>query len=170
MNFNSIGKIVACFGVNGELVVKHVLRKKTDLNGLEKIFIELHKGDLIPYFIVGCRAKTDSELLILLEGVSNREQALQLNQKAVWLAEEDFALYAAKTASVSLLGFHIIHDGADIGEILEVIEQPHQVLCRIDLNGKEALIPLHDNTLIKIDQALRQLVLNIPDGLLDLYR
>ena len=42
-----------------------------------------------------------------------------------------------------MLGFSLINDGENLGEILEVIEQPHQVLCGILLNGKEALIPIH---------------------------
>lgn len=170
MQYNNIGKIVASFGVNGELIVKHALRKKTALKGLETIFIEMQKGEFIPYFITQCRAKTDTELYLSLEGITNREQALKLNQKQVWLEENDFKLHAAKTASISLLGFHIIHEGSDLGEILEVIEQPHQVLCRIDLDGKEALIPVHEHTLLKMDQQKRQVVLNIPEGLLDLYR
>jgi len=86
------------------------------------------------------------------------------------LTESDFGKFAAKTASISLLGYHIIHSGEDLGEILEVIEQPHQVLCRIDLNGKEALIPVHQDTLVKMDLQKKQVLLNLPDGLLDLYR
>ena len=58
----------------------------------------------------------------------------------------------------------------DLGEILEVIEQPHQVLCRIDLEGKEALIPVHEQTLRKVDQQKREVHVELPDGLLDVYR
>jgi 16S rRNA processing protein RimM len=170
MQYNSIGKIVASFGVNGELVLRHALGKKTALKGLEIIFVEVHKDEFLPYFIVSARAKNDAEIFLALEGVSTREAALALNQKEVWLAEEDFKRYAAKTASISLLGFHIINDGEDIGEILEVIEQPHQVLCRIDLDGKEALIPVHASSLLKMDTKKKQVFLDLPDGLLDLYR
>ena len=58
----------------------------------------------------------------------------------------------------------------DLGEILEVIEQPHQVLCRIHLEGKEALIPVHQETLQKIDKKNRQVLVDLPDGLLDIFR
>lgn len=170
MQYNSIGKIVASFGIHGEVVLRHALGKKTALKGLETIFIEVHKGEFLPYFISSARAKNDTEIFLALEGVGSREAALLLNQKEVWLAEADFKRYAAKTASISLLGYHIIHEGEDIGEILEVIEQPHQVLCRIDLAGKEALIPVHESTLQKMDSRKKQVFLDLPDGLLDLYR
>jgi len=60
--------------------------------------------------------------------------------------------------------------GVDLGEILEVIEQPHQVLCKIDLAGKEALIPMHAATLRRVDQEKREVHVELPDGLLDVYR
>jgi 16S rRNA processing protein RimM len=170
MNYNSIGKIVASFGVNGELILKHALGKKTSLKGLEMIFIEMSKGSFLPYFIQSGRAKSETEVYLKLEGVMTREAALLLNQKDVWLEEADFKKFAEKTASISLLGFHIIHNGEDIGEILEVIEQPHQVLCRIDLDGKEALIPVHAGSLLSMDQKNKQVVVDLPDGLLDIFR
>lgn len=169
MNYNSIGKIVAAHGVNGELVVKHALGKKTSLKGLQTLFIETRKGEFFPYFVQTSRMKNESEVFLQLEGVATREQAQKLVSKEVWLTEEDFGQYAAKTASISLLGFHIITEGRDIGEILEVIEQPHQVLCRIDLNGKEALIPVHQGSLISMDQKNKLVNLDLPAGLLEIY-
>jgi 16S rRNA processing protein RimM len=41
---------------------------------------------------------------------------------------------------------------------------------RIDINGKEALIPVHEETLEKIDKRKKQVFLHLPDGLLDIYR
>ena len=47
-NYNSIGKIVATFGVKGEVVLHHQLGKKTSLKGLETIFIEEKKDEMLP--------------------------------------------------------------------------------------------------------------------------
>ncbi len=57
-----------------------------------------------------------------------------------------------------------------LGKILEVIEQPHQLLCRIEINGKEALIPLHEETIIKIDKRKQQVIVSLPPGLLEIYQ
>ena len=92
------------------------------------------------------------------------------SSKEVWLAEDDFKKFAAKSSPIALLGFNIINDGEDLGEILEVIEQPHQVLCSILLNGKEALIPIHEDSLEKVDTKNRKVYVNLPDGLLEIYR
>jgi len=160
---------VATFGVEGELVLKHHLGKKTSLKGLEIIFIEIKKDEMLPYFVEATRIKNEEEVFVKVEGVKTKEAAQKLTQKQTWLSETDFEKYAAKSAPVSLLGFRMINEGTDIGEILEVIEQPHQVLCRIDLQGKEALIPIHQETLDKVDTKKKQVFVTLPDGLLEIY-
>ncbi len=168
-NYCHIGKLAAVFGVNGQLVLSHSLGKKTTLKGLEALFVELKGGELLPYFIQETTIKNESETYIQLEGIATREAAQKLVGRPVWLPEEQFQKYAAKTAAISLLGYHIIDGKTDLGEILEVIEQPHQLLCRIDWKGKEALIPLHENFLVKIDKKKKQVVVELPEGLLEIY-
>jgi 16S rRNA processing protein RimM len=170
MNYNSIGKLVATYGLQGELVLKHNLGKKTALKGLENIFIEEKKNEMLPYFIESCKIKSPEEVYIKLEGISSREAAQKITQREVWLEASDFQKYASKSAPISLLGYHMVDQGTDLGEILEVIEHPHQVLCRIDLNGKEALIPVHEETLQKLDKKKKQVHVILPDGLLDIYQ
>lgn len=165
----NVGKFVSTFGLQGELVLKHNLGKKTSLKGLQAIFIEEKKGSFIPWFVQATRIKNEEEIYVKLEGVDVREQAVKLAQKQVWLPEAGFKKYSAKTAPISFLGFTVIEKGEAIGKILEVIEQPHQVLCRIDYKGKEALIPLHEETLVKIDKKKEQVVVDLPEGLLDIY-
>jgi 16S rRNA processing protein RimM len=168
-NYHSVGKIVATFGVKGEVLLQHSLGKKTSLKGLETIFVEEKKDELLPFFLESTRIKNDNELFLKFDGIDTKEAAHRLMQKRVWLPQEEFEKYVAKSAPIMLLGFHIINEGEDLGEILEVIEQPHQLLCRIDYKGKEALIPVHEDFLQKIDQKKRQVHVELPDGLLDIY-
>jgi 16S rRNA processing protein RimM len=168
-NYFNIGKLVATFGVKGELILKHSLGKKTSLNGLETIFIEEKKDELLPYFPEATRIKTETEIYLKLEGIDAKEPAQRLVQKQIWLTADDFHKFAARSAPISLLGYHVLHQGDDLGEILEVIEQPHQLLCRIELNGKEVLLPVHDETLQKIDKNKKQVILDLPEGLLDIF-
>lgn len=168
--YNSIGKIVATYGLLGEVVLLHSLGKKTSLKGLAAVFLEDRKNEMLPYFIEKSKIKNSTELYLKLEGISTKEAAKKIIQKEVWLTEEEFHKYAAKSSTISLLGFHLMQEGDDLGEILEVIEQPHQVLCMIDLNGKEALIPLHEETLDRIDRKNKRVYVTLPEGLLDVFK
>ena len=165
-----IGKLAASTGLKGELVLQHSLGKKTSLKDLEAIFLEDKKDSFIPYFIQYARIRSDEEVVVKLDGIDIMEQARKLTPKEVWLAEEDFKKFAAKSSPIALLGFNMIHDGADLGEIQEVIEQPHQVLCTILLNGKEALIPIHEESLEKVDTKNRKVYVKLPHGLLEIYK
>ena len=169
MEYFKIGKLVAVHGLKGELVLKHELGKKTSLKGLAAIFIEERKSSFIPWFIENTSIKSEEEIYIKLESIDTREAAGKLTPKEVWLPEIDFKKYAAKSAPASLLGYTIINDSVSLGEILEVIEQPHQLLCRLLINEKEVLIPLHEEFLQKIDHKKKQVMVQLPDGLLDIY-
>jgi len=168
-DYRNIGKLVSTFGVKGEMVLQHRLGKKTSLKNLETVFVEDKKDEMLPYFIEQAKIKSEKEIYIKLEGISSKEAAQKLLQKELWLTEEDFLKYAGKSAPISFVGFHLINDGKDLGEIAEVIEQPHQVLCKIFINGKEALIPIHEETLEKIDKKKKQLYVTLPVGLLEVY-
>lgn len=164
-----IGKIAGAYGLKGELVLQHVLGKKTSLKGLQAIFIEEHKNSFLPWFIQSTRIKNEEEVYLKLEGIDTREAAGKLAQKNVWLPEADFKKMVAKSAPVNFLGFTVIHEKKSLGQILEVIEQPHQVLCRLDINGKEVLIPLNEGTLKKIDHKKKEIHVQLPEGLLEVY-
>lgn len=127
--YYKIGKLVAVHGLKGELVLKHELGKKTSLKGLAAFFIEDKKNSFLPYFIEEARIKSDDEVYVKIEGISTREIAMKFTQKEIWLPEPDFKKYAAKAAPANLLGYTIINQNESLGQILEVIEQPHQLLC-----------------------------------------
>lgn len=165
-----IGKFVATFGVKGELILVHALGKKTALKDVSAIFVEEQKGSYLPYFVQQSKAKEAEEILVKLEGIDTREAAHRIANRPVWLENEDFRRLAGKTSPISLLGFTLFNEGENLGPIEEVIEQPHQVLLRISLDGKEALIPLHDETLESIDRKKQEVHVTLPDGLLDIYR
>ena len=57
----------------------------------------------------------------------------------------------------------------ELGKIIEVIEQPHQILCTIEFNNKEAYIPLHQETIKKVDRKKKQVIVELPPGLLEIY-
>lgn len=168
--YTSIGKIVATFGVSGELILQHALGKKTDLKKIPVIFIEELKGSYLPWFVESSKAKSADEMYVKLEGLATKEAARRLTQKKVWLKTGDFRMLAGKSSPIAMIGYTLLNEDEVLGPIEEVIEQPHQVLLRITLNGNEALIPLHEETLDKIDHAKQQVHVTLPDGLLDIYR
>jgi 16S rRNA processing protein RimM len=165
-----IGKLGSPFGLKGEIILRHNLGKKSSLKGVQALFIEERRTTFIPWFVTGTRIKNEEEVYVQFEGVDTREKAIALSQKEVWLPEADFQKFSSKTAPISLLNYNIIENGQALGKILEVIEQPHQVLCRIKVNQKDVYIPLHKETIIKVDKKNQQVIVELPPGLLEIYQ
>ncbi len=164
-----IGKLVATYGFKGDIILRHNLGKKTTFKGLTSFFIEEKRDVFIPVFIQSSKAKSGSENYLKLEGIESKEMAHDYLQKEIWMLEEDFKKFAAVQAPISLVGFTIVSDNKALGEITEVIEQPHQLLCKIIIKTKEVLIPVHEDFLKKIDKNTRQIIVELPEGLLEIY-
>lgn len=164
-----IGKFIVAHGVKGELVLKHELGKKTSLKDLHTLFIEEKKNTFLPWFIESTKIKNEEEVIIKLEGIETREGAIKLAQKEVWFTEADLKKFSAKSSPINLLGYTIINYETPIGEILEVIEQPHQLLCRVEVKEKEVLIPINENFLRKINHVKKQVNVELPEGLIEIY-
>ena len=164
-----IGKFVASHGLNGDLVLQHSLGKKSPLKDVKALFIEEQPGNFMPYFIEKTTIKSDTETYLKLEGIDNKEVARKLTPKEVWLLEEDFQKFSDKSSPIALLGYKMFDGENELGMVTEVIEQPHQILCTILYKGKEALIPVHEESLIKIDKKNKKVFVELPEGLLDIY-
>ena len=149
--------------------MKHVLGKKSDFKNVEAIFIEELKNAYLPFFHQNSIAKNISETIIKLEGIDTKESAAKLLQKKVWLQKNDFEKLVSKTAPVNLIGFTVFDDKSKLGSVEAVIEQPLQVLLQITIDDREVLIPLHSETLKKIDRRRREVHVRLPEGLLDVY-
>jgi 16S rRNA processing protein RimM len=169
MSYINIGKLAASHGLSGELILQHSLGKKTALKGLEVIFIEEKKDSFLPHFIEQTSIKSDTEVYVKLEGIDNKEVARKLTPKAVWLEEKDFKKHVAKATPIGMLGYELFDNKKSLGPIIEVIEQPHQILVAILHKGKEALIPIHADNILKMDDKNRKVYVDVPDGLLEVY-
>ncbi|MCO5285073.1 MAG: 16S rRNA processing protein RimM [Chitinophagaceae bacterium] len=169
MEYFSIGKVVAAHGVDGRMILKHSIGKRTNLEGVEALFIEESPGLFVPWFLTFAKAKSIEETFIEVEGINSRESVNQLLRKELWLQEPDFKKHAGKNAPISFIGYDIFDKQVLIGKVAEVIEQPHQLLCSVMFQGKEVLIPVNDAFLLKVDHKKKILHMELPEGLLDVY-
>jgi 16S rRNA processing protein RimM len=168
-SYRNIGKIVSVFGLKGEVIVQHHLGNKIAVTKIKVIFIEQKKEELLPYFVESARKKGEDDLYLKLEGIDSKEAASKFIRREVWIKEEEVQIHTRKNNPIGGVGYQVVDQGKDLGPIMEVIEQPHQVLCRLEINSKEVLIPINEQTLQRIDHKSKKLLLNLPDGLLDVY-
>ena len=61
---------------------------------------------------------------------------MKMIKKEAWVTEKDYRKFASKQSPANYLGYTIVEKSEALGEIMEVIEQPHQLLCRLEINDK----------------------------------
>lgn len=164
-----IGKLVATHGLNGALILTHVVGNSKWLKNGQVILVEMQKGSHIPYFISQFKANNDKEYVINLEDVDKIESAKKLITKQVYVDEVILADYA-KQSPLLWIGFNVIDKiKGDIGAINDVSQTGYQWLARVIYNKSEVLIPLIDEMIEKVDIKTRTIYVELPEGLLEVY-
>ena len=57
----------------------------------------------------------------------------------------------------------------EVGTITGVNDSTAQALFEVDQNGIEILIPMNDEFISKVDKPNKTIIVNTPEGLIDLY-
>ncbi len=163
------GKITKTHGLKGEITVKLDVANPGDFKDLRYVLIE-DRGNLIPYFIENQKINGD-KMIVQLQDVKKVEQAVAFMGKAVFLPnelmpeldEDDFYFK-------EIVGFKMIDAlKGEIGEISDILEYPTQAVIQVMKDGKEILIPIHDDIIQKVDKKAKTLTVKTPEGLIDMY-
>ncbi|MDI1355093.1 MAG: hypothetical protein PSX36_09250 [bacterium] len=163
MDLLPIGYFSKTHGVKGHLILKDEASFSTE--GLNALFIESATGKA-PYFISEMR-DTNTGLIVKLEDVDVVEKAKTLLGKKVFI---DSNFVEEEEESSDWLGFELIDSKlGSLGAIKAVSSNGSQDLISVDYKGKEVILPLVDEFIIKMDEDTKKIWLRVPDGLIDLY-
>ncbi len=113
----------------------------------------------------------ENKAVVKLEDVDSQEIAQSLIGCPVYLPLvklpqlEDGQFYYHE-----IIGYQVV-DAVQgrLGAIENVYEMPHQDLLVMHYQGKEVLIPIADDIVKSPNHTTKELAVNLPDGLLDVY-
>ena len=163
------GKITKTHGLKGEITIKLDVANPGDFSALKYVLVE-EKGNLIPYFIENQKINGD-KMFVQLQDVRKVEQAAAFLGKAVFLPNELMPeLDEDEFYYKEIVGFKLVDVAkGEIGKISDVLEYPTQAVIQVMKEGKEILIPIHDDIIEKVDKKAKTLTVNTPEGLIDMY-
>ena len=163
------GKITKTHGLKGELTIKLDVANPEDFAELRYVLIE-DRGNLIPYFVEYLKINGD-KMFVQLQDVIKMEQALAFVGKAVFLPNEMLPqLEDDEFYYKEIIGFRLIDaEKGEIGAISDVLEYPTQAVIQVMKDGKEILIPIHDDIIQKVNKKSKILNIKAPEGLIDMY-
>ena len=107
-------------------------------------------------------------LLLAFEGVVDRNQIEELRDQMISAEVDITSLSPGEYHYQQLLGCQVFLQNDElIGEVDEIVKLPSQDLLSVANNGKKVLIPMVKKIIISIDILTKKIVIDPPEGLLD---
>ena len=165
-----LGKIAKKFSFKGELLIFLDTDEPELYENMESVFINFDKN-LIPFFIENSSLHKNDLLRVKFEDVENEEEADKLINKEIYLPLSSLPkLEGNKFYYHEVIGFEIEDQRVGIFGIIQSINDTSaQPLFEV-LNGNvEILIPMIDAFLVQIDRENKKVIMNLPEGLIEMY-
>ncbi|GAB5563712.1 MAG: ribosome maturation factor RimM [Winogradskyella sp.] len=165
-----LGKIVKKYSFKGELLAKLDTDEPDLYENLDAIFLDL-RGNLVPFFIESSQLHKSDLLRLKFEDVETEADADALIKSELYLPLELLPkLEGNKFYFHEVIGFTITDENfGKVGIIKAVNDSTAQALFEVDRNGVEILIPMNDEFIVKVDRENKTVIVNTPEGLIDLY-
>lgn len=165
-----IGEVIKPHGIRGEFhVANHADSPSLYAPGARVWFRAPGKPER-PVNILSCRPH-QGRLLLTIEGVADRDAADALRGMEVVVRAEDMPeLDDGEVYLHEIVGYDVVLlDGSKVGVLESFMDIPGQDVWVIRApDGKEILLPAHEETVPEIDATARKITINPPPGLLDL--
>jgi 16S rRNA processing protein RimM len=165
-----LGKIVRKYSFNGELLIKLDTDQPEIYENLDAVFID-YRNTFLPFYIESSQLHKSDLLRVQFEGVTTEADADSLLKCDVYLPLEFLPkLEGNKFYFHEVIGFTIddVTFGL-VGIVTGVNDSTAQALFEIEKDGKEILIPVNDEFIVKVDRKKKSIIVNTPEGLIDLY-
>ena len=165
-----LGKIAKKFSFKGEVLVYLDTDEPELYENLESMFVECGKH-LIPFFIENSSLHKNDFLRVRFEDVKTEEEADEIVGNAIYLPLKMLPkLTGNKFYFHEVIGFKVEDKRHGlVGEIQSINDTSAQPLFEV-LNGDtEILIPMIDHFLVKIDRENKKVLMDLPEGLIEMY-
>ena len=165
-----LGKIAKKFSFKGEVLIYLDTDEPELYEDMESIFVEFNKN-LIPFFIENSNLHKGDFLRVKFEDVDNEKQADEIINCEVYMPLNMLPkLEGNKFYFHEVIGFEIEDQRIGVfGKIVSINDTSAQPLFEVINGNVEILVPMIDQFLVKIDRENKKVIMNLPEGLVEMY-
>jgi len=163
----ALGRIVRSQGRDGTVKLK--LREKgIPEPGLGTVYVE--RENVLEAFPVESFRIDRNAPFLKLKGIDTLAQADALAGREVYAAAADFRRLATdRFYDFEILGSRVVtRDGTTVGEVAGIVESGGPVLLVLRRGTGDVYVPFTEGICVKVDPEAREIVIDPPDGLLEL--
>jgi 16S rRNA processing protein RimM len=165
-----LGKIVRKHSFRGEVVIKLDTDEPELYQEMESIFVDLG-NNLVPFFIQKSLLQKGNQLRVRFEGISSEEDADVILKSNIYLPNTLLPkLEGDKFYYHEVIGFTVVDTNfGEVGTLVNINDKAAQPLFEIERGDIEIFIPMIDHFIKKIDRENNIILVETPEGLIDLY-
>ena len=166
-----LGTIRKTRGAAGSIVLKLDKKISERFYEMESVFLEI-EGLLVPFFINVAESLDQKNILLNFDSVETENQCNDLIGCKVYTEFSDVIIPDKNTSPYNYLKGFTLWDQkyGNVGVITEILFYPDNPVFQVKQDQKEIIVPLHEDLIIEIDSHKKLIKVNLPDGLLDLYK
>lgn len=165
-----VGTVVKPHGIKGEICVISHADSPSLFSEVPHVYLRGKKGNMQSYELTKLRMHK-SRPLLTLKGVTDRNQVELLRGMEIVVKREDMP--APEDDQVYLhdiIGFMVtLEDGTEIGPFIRFIETSATEVWIVKHPVTEIMIPAEDEFIIDIDMDAKRIIVDPPEGLIELY-
>ena len=165
-----LGKIAKKFSFKGEVLIYLDTDEPELYEDMESVFVEFNKN-LVPFFIENSNLHKGDFLRVKFEDVDNEAEADSIMGCEIYLPLNMLPkLEGNKFYFHEVIGFEIEDQRLGIfGKIVSINDTSAQPLFEVINGNVEILVPMIDQFLIKIDRENKKVIMDLPEGLVEMY-
>ena len=165
-----LGKIAKKFSFKGEVLIYLDTDEPELYENMESVFVEFNKN-LVPFFIENSNLHTGDFLRLKFEDVDNEADADEIIGCEIYLPLNMLPkLEGNKFYFHEVIGFEIEDQRLGVfGKIVSINDTSAQALFEVVNGSVEILVPMIDQFLVKIDRENKKVIMNLPEGLVEMY-
>ncbi|HLW20899.1 MAG TPA: ribosome maturation factor RimM [Cyclobacteriaceae bacterium] len=165
-----LGYIAKVHGLHGELTVVLDVDFPEDYVDIEHVFVA-QDSRLVPYFLEHFALQPNQKALAKFEGFDSIDEASVLVGSELYLPLEDLPeLREDQFYFHELIGFTVYDElHGELGDVKHIYDLQTQDLIGLEYKGREILIPIKDEIILKVDKAEKKVFCQLPNGLLEIY-
>lgn len=169
-NLVRIGRVQKTFGTSGELILDTFETELTLDIGVP-VFLEL-MGTRVPFLLSHIKDRPDGRYQIKLEDVEDPDDALKLVNSRAYLERQYLpSPPEGEMFATDLIGYLVSDNNkGELGRVKDILEYPEQDMLEVISEGKSILLPLIREFVIEIDPDQKMIILDTPEGLLDILQ
>lgn len=163
-----LGTVIRSHGLKGSIKINIHTAGLLPIERDEPVFILLQGGP-VPFFVEECSASSHDTWTMKIADVDTLNLAERLVGKQLFIETSKLVGVIVDEAD-ELVGYSVTDaEKGPIGVVTGVMETAQHPILEIDNNGTQILVPWVDAIVKAIDDERRNIMIEAPDGLIDLY-